>query len=551
MNVFEDLIEELKEENLLEETVIDIERSKVRPLAIEEVPAETDPIADTEEDSFAFAESDEPGSDVQPDIVPDPIIESGEVTPDDDDDDVVEPAIADVPEIARSLNPRDFFRKRAVDEVSSMQMVEHVLSGVEREHMKVVPEPYDDLEAKKALHRFLQVTDDPQSAASAEAEYQLLQETQNWYSALAERDKAISVANIRRFCENSRPVLSSQALMALARFYRNSPFNESVRGKFDFVMTRLFAREVDSEKRLLLFGRKEMIGHIKTLYENWSSIELFTHEENQAEIAPVVAKFTHFAGEAEHSESLDALLKTDIFERIRVFKEDIGELFFAPEVAAAAIDCNVRVGNRFIDLIAAARGSQPVAEIEEKYGYSYDQLISNTTGKTLLLVDLLRGSDDLAAEMDEIDFTSAIPNTPAKQATKASSDRSSLKFELFGVNKWFLAATILILLVSVGVYVWADMFAGSQANAVVAKDIDISATELKQHLRMARATNETLYCVIEPSWDGLNEDAQKEFLKKVLDFAGKRGLKKVNLLNYKGRSVAYAAEDRLELLGPS
>ncbi|HRJ90463.1 MAG TPA: hypothetical protein PLX39_17435, partial [Pyrinomonadaceae bacterium] len=108
MNVFEDLIEELKEENLLEETVIDIERSKVRPLAIEEVPAETDPIADTEEDSFAFAESDEPGSDVQPDIVPDPIIESGEVTPDDDDDDVVEPAIADVPEIARSLNPRDF-----------------------------------------------------------------------------------------------------------------------------------------------------------------------------------------------------------------------------------------------------------------------------------------------------------------------------------------------------------------------------------------------------------------------------------------------------------
>ncbi|MBK9162327.1 MAG: hypothetical protein IPM21_00080 [Acidobacteria bacterium] len=44
-----------------------------------------------------------------------------------------------MPEIARSLNPRDFFRKRAVDEVSSMQMVEDVLSGVEREHMKVVP----------------------------------------------------------------------------------------------------------------------------------------------------------------------------------------------------------------------------------------------------------------------------------------------------------------------------------------------------------------------------------------------------------------------------
>ena len=40
-------------------------------------------------------------------------------------------------------------------------MVEHVLSGVEREHLKTSPMSDDDLEAKKALHKFLQRRDRP------------------------------------------------------------------------------------------------------------------------------------------------------------------------------------------------------------------------------------------------------------------------------------------------------------------------------------------------------------------------------------------------------
>ena len=85
---------------------------------------------------------------------------------------------ADVPEIKAAKNTRDFLRKRAMEEVSSMQMVEHVLSGVEREYMRLVPVPFDDLDTKKALHKFLQTVDDPQSTDCSEAEYELLQETQ-------------------------------------------------------------------------------------------------------------------------------------------------------------------------------------------------------------------------------------------------------------------------------------------------------------------------------------------------------------------------------------
>ncbi len=106
-------------------------------------------------------------------------------------------------------------------------MVEHVLSGIEREYMKIVPSSYDDLRAKTALHKFLQVQGDSTTTEYAEAEFHLMRETEAWSSALSARDSKISVANLRRFCENSRPILSSQALLGLGRFYRNSAFSRT------------------------------------------------------------------------------------------------------------------------------------------------------------------------------------------------------------------------------------------------------------------------------------------------------------------------------------
>ena len=266
MNVFEDLIEELKDENLLERTVIEMTDEMPADKLFHSTPPVVDEHRDIRQSMSAMASTAE-GADID--------IEASESNV---------PA-ADVPEIKAAVNTRDFLRKRAMEEVSSMQMVEHVLSGVEREYMRMVPVPYDDLEAKKALHRFLQVADDPRSAECSEAEYELLQETQKWYGELSERDKVIAVANIRHFCENSRPALSSQALISLARFYRNSPFSEAIREKFDFVMTRLFSRETEDGERGLLFARGEMNGHIKTLYENWSSINLYSPLDHAEEIA--------------------------------------------------------------------------------------------------------------------------------------------------------------------------------------------------------------------------------------------------------------------------
>ena len=525
MNVFEDLIGELKDENLLEDTVIQVRNGTFRdavglngktefPSVGDLTLAGAGPVA---LDSLAFETNDE---------MPD----------------------EDKPEFKAPVDDREFFRKRAMEEVSSLQMVEHVLAGVEREHMKMAPAAYDELEIKKALHRFLQVSGDVTSEDHADAEYKLLQETQGWHTALSARDKSISVANIRQFCENSRPVLSAQALMALARFYRNSPFTEEVRGKFDFVMTRLFSRD-DGEQRKLLFGRSEMIGHIKTLYGNWSSISYHAAEDHQDDIDLGVKRFDDLAHNFEAAESLDELLKADVFQVIRSYKEECSELFYVPDVAAAAINCNVQLGNKYVKLIQKERAKHGAAALAEKYGFEYDQAASNATGKTLLLTELLRERTETpeAIRSQSPRFEQESFDLQRSASYQARSTKSS---RLFGVNKWLVAATILVALISGGVYFWADNFVGSESSVTTATELSLDGTGLKTHLKTIRISHETAYGVTQPSWDALGETEQKEFAKKVYAFAQEKGLKKVNLLNYKGRTVAFVSGDRLELFKP-
>ncbi len=543
MNVFEDLIEELKEENLLESTVMDLDTDGTMNEFLVAPPPMTRSSNNGLDDSDDVFFDQFQAVDLEESPAAEPVSRSSDV--DFDEDEGLLPREA--PQIVKPANQREFFRKRAMEEVSSMQMVEHVLSGVEREHMKMVPVPYDDLEAKKALHKFLQATDDLKSQECADAEYELLQETQKWYSGLAERDKSISVANIRRFCEDSRPVLSSQALISLARFYRNSPFSESVRGKFDFTMTRLFSREVEGDLRRHLFARNEMVGHIRTLYENWSSINLFSFDEHETEFASAVAQFEEFATEAESAVTLDELLAKDIFERIRAFKEGSAEMFFAQEVVAGAIDCNLRLGNRFVELIDVARNEGNPAILEEKYGDTLDHVVSSTTGKTLHLLEILHEGafEDLPEQSGEY-------FRPVVKASKKPAEKEPwLSFDLFGVNRWLLGFTLLVCIVSVGIYLTADKFGGSGANALTAKDVSISNPELSQHLQLARSSSETLYAMTEPSWDAMTEEQQKQFLTKLAEYARQIGLKKVNLLNSKGRSVAFAEDTRIQVIGAS
>ncbi|MGD9563359.1 MAG: hypothetical protein AB7F88_14230 [Pyrinomonadaceae bacterium] len=513
MSVFEDLIDELKNENLLEETVVDL-----NPDADEPQPLD-DAAAASEINTPEFAAADDEGG-----------------------------FQSDIPQIEKPSSDQEFFRKRAMDEVSSLQMVEHVLSGVEREYLKVSSDPFDDLNAKRALHAFLQVSGRPKSPEHAEAEFELRHETESWNLALYERDRKVSVANIRRFCEDSRPVLSSQALVALGRFYRNSPYSEEVRGKFDYVMTRLFSRNSGEETRVLLFAHDEMVGHIHTLYGNWSSIALYTSQDDQVEVSLTLTRFHEFIVEVENAASFDELLETDFFARVRVYKEESAEMFYVPEVLAAAINCNLAIGNRYVELIGRERLRSDTSRIEEKYGDHYDQMVSNAAGRTLTLADVLEleieapPPDDAAAE------TQPVRTSAPVRREAVSEEKEGLSIDLFGVNKWLMAFCLALILAGGGVYLWAEKFAGGSGEAVAAKAVEIEDPEIKKFLQTPRSAGETLFVVTEPAFETLTEDQKIALLGKVWQFAESRKLEKVNVLSKKGRSVAFASKDRLELV---
>ena len=504
MSLFEELIDELKQENLLEETVLPPSRGAAAAPSRTIEPAS--------------------GSDLE--------LESADSGADEN----FAPSLAD---------EREAHRRRAMDEVTSLQMVEHVLSGIEREHMKMSPHTFDDLNVKKALHKYLQVNSPISSDEHSAAELELYHETEKWFSALARRDGNISVANVRRFCENSRPVLSSQALISLARFYRNSPYNEAARGKFDFVMTKLFSREMGGEKRRLLFGRAEMLTHIKALYSNWASLSLSSEEEIGGDF---VTGFESLLQECQAAESFDALISTEFFNRIRLYKESAAEVFFEPPVIAAAMECNVGIGNRFVDLLYIERQVTGESAIEERYGYNYDTIISGAASKTLLLLDLLRD----ARELD--------PPPPAavQEVRPASETDPVITFERApvsdrqggGVNKWFVAVMVVVLLLSASVYFWSENATAPETGIETAVSVDVSGSELTQHVREASKSNETFYGVMQPTWEALSQEEQTQFLGKTVEFAKAKGLKKVNLLNARGRTVAYASETRQQLFGP-
>jgi len=471
MNVFEDLIDELKDENLLENTVVSGRRENKNGTAI---PGNAS--------APEFAALDEQMVDM----------DSARTNAESSEDRAVEIEIIDTPKPAERPKKRsgnEYFKKRAIAEVSSLQMVEHILTGVEREYLKVVPKAFDDFNVKKALHNFVSAADDPNSDQFKAADLALRQETEGWGLVLLERDRNVPVANIRHYCENSRPALSSQAILALARFYRNAPYSENTRAKFDFVITRLFSRPVEHDRRVCLFGRDEVLGHIRTLYGEWSSVPLYDADDDESNVLLTGLSFDDLAIEAERAATFDQLIESDFFGRVRLFKESISELFFAPTVIASAIECNVRVGNAYVGLIIRERRKMDSASVQVKYGEFNDRAISDAAGRTLDLVELLKGLTDEALEAEEpppaepeaVAETDKTDKPKGKAETKKKKERSpvaaKLIDELGGINKWLLGVGTVLIVLCAGLYVWSTFMIDDKVSTAGVESVTLDGTE--------------------------------------------------------------------------
>lgn len=575
MNFFEDLIEELKEENLLEETVIETRKSKnegrnlnfqnqkseteenIKPAQIEEISApellifnETAPQTEDEQTGAVSFEDEAEFDELPAEAV---------AIPDLSENDFQQTDFAI--EFGRTLDQNEFYKKRATDEVTSLQMVEHVLSGVERDFLHITPQLYDDLEVKKALHNFLQFSQTINSPEQTQAEFLLLQETESWYSALSQKDKNISVANLRRYCETTRPALSPQALAALARFYRNAPFSESVRSKFDLVMTRFFASETGGGMRRLTLSRDKIIEKLNEFYAEWSSIPLYATEEDESNIVLAAMKFEDFMTEAESAENFEELIKNDFFNRLKVFKESTHENFFAPLVTAASVESNVRIGNRYLELLLQASKNSDAETLEEKHGRLHEQTISEAVCKTIKITGVFEGNlaADIVRETPVIAEVFQPATTPKverqdlntqPETPKYTKEKFPAKSNLFRVNKLLLAVTILTILASVGLYLYVEYFNPPPPPSENVKTVNLDNSSLKDYIQTAKLHGDMFYGVVSPNWDGLDTEKREELLRKIILIGGEKGFSRVTMINKEGRTVGYASPEKVEVYNP-
>lgn len=586
MNIFEDLIEELKEENLLEETVIDVQNKKkngenfnlpkqrqieAAPVKIEEnslnasvAPEILKPSERTIPNNFS--QTPEPvkaqnfAFDEQPAIV-----EANDLTveaPQNLQEEFVENSGSfDLEtEAENSAADDEFFKKRATDEVTSLQMVQHVLSGIERNFLNITPKLYDDLEVKKALHNFLQDSQNLNSPEQSNAEIILLQETENWYSALSQKDKTISVDNLRRYCETTRPALSAQALISLARFYRNAPFSESVRSKFEMAMTRLFARETGGDLRKVLFNRDETIEKLNEFYAEWSSIPLYATEEDESNIVLSAIKFEEFATEAATAESIEELFRTDFFNRFKNFKDETHENFFAPLVTATSIESNVRIGNTCLRLLLAekAKAAFDAESFEEKYAADYNEILSEVVCKTLDFQKVFAGEfadADAIWETEveqgiQLEFEKQDLNKTVEKPQQRKKQQSAGRKNLFKANKWLIAATVAAFIISIGLYVWAEYFTESPKLSEDVKTVNLDSSSFKEYIQSARINNDMFYGIVNVNWEGLTNEKKEDLLGKILVTGGEKGFKQITLMNMQGSSVGYASAEKIEVYNP-
>ncbi len=450
---------------------------------------------------------------------------------------------------ATPVNQGEFFRNRATNEVLSLQMVEHVLAGVERDVLNVAPKLYDELSVKKALHEFLQISAKSHTPEHAQAEFLLMQQTESWYSALSHKDKNIKVGHLRRFCENSRPALSSQALVSLAGFYRNAPYSESIRSKFDLILTRLFSKEVGNGKRALICSRDELIEKISGLYAEWSSIPLYSAEDDDSGIVLAAMKVEDFMTEADSADSFEELVKNDFFNRLRVFKESTQENFFAPLLAATVVESNIRIGNRYAELFE--REQDDAETLEEKYGLLHEQTISEVICKTLIIRELVNPKTVKAVKSlpKSPVFNDEAPKTEnPKTETVQKGKKTGNNF--IRVNKWLLGLVIFTLLATAGLYIWVETVSDEEALVTNVKNVNLDNSSLKEHIQAARISGDIFYGVVMPSWDTLSREQKEAFTSKVMLVGAEKGFSRVNLINKQGKTVGFASSQKIEIFNP-
>jgi len=230
-------------------------------------------------------------------------------------------------------------------------------------------------------------------------------------------------------------------------------------------------------------------------------------------------------------------------------------MFYAPNVIAAAIESNIRIGNAYVALIESERAKSDVKSILAKYGNLNDREVSDAAARTLDLADLLRERSQVIEEheeegndhaVDEEPETTAVGQQKAKSASAVPSFIRSMFTNALSVNKWYIIICGILISASVGLYFWSDYMAAAAPTSTGVQTVNVDGSFMREQIKSARISGENFYGFVGPSWDALPKDKREEFLQKTLLAAKEKGCKQVSLMAENGKMVGFASATRVD-----
>ena len=169
----------------------------------------------------------------------------------------------------------------------------------------------------------------------------------------------------------------------------------------------------------------------------------------------------------------------------------------------------------------------------EEEDHLLDQLVSETTSKTLQLVEVLKEKKAPSEPIDEIE-------AEEKEVVDVSqyAPKRTIKFETqsqFRINKPLAAVAIIALLFLAGIFIWSSQMAPEIKVSSNVVTIDLENSSLKQYFKIARLSKGTLYAVSEPLWNQSSDEVKKDVLEKVVSIGHEKGFDKVHVLDEKAK----------------
>ncbi|MDH3493278.1 MAG: hypothetical protein OEM82_06990 [Acidobacteriota bacterium] len=261
-----------------------------------------------------------------------------------------------------STQSRTLFEKLR-EEALDLEMVDKFLSSVEQKNRLVSGMLFDNGRLHEALFKLAAGHSSGDDSEIEEAELIAESELASWRETLELRNDMIETYHIRRFHDYTKAPLDISLLISLARVFRSLPYSESNQSKYDLVVTRLFTKGDVESKRMLRVPRAKIGEALKAIFPDQPS----KHPDRPVE--GVIEYFDEFIASLKNLGDFEEFIETDSFEALRRYKRDLGELFFHPDVSAAAIECNVTIGNVFSGLINHDNG--PLYElINNKFDFA-------------------------------------------------------------------------------------------------------------------------------------------------------------------------------------